>query len=148
MYETIILQKVPVISDKVPYLQLYVIVQLAFTVFILVTSIVQTRLHVSFAPNPSADLHDQDSTQRNKDPGTPLADNVASKNKSLVLEPMSIMEIIEIKDKTQTYLIAKWERLSCMTKVDIISFLVVLVSGVVCNAFFYATMMRGPPHIL
>ena len=148
VYETIILQKVPVNSDKVSYLQLYVIVQLAFTVFILVTSIVQTRLYVSFVKNPSADLHDQDSRQRNKDPGTPLANDVTSENKSLELEPMNMVEIIEIKEKTQTYLIAKWKRLPCMTKVDIISFLVVLVSQVVCNAFFYVTMMRGPPHIL
>ena len=119
----------------------------AFTVFILVTSIVQTQLYVSFAENPSADLHDQDSTQRNKDPGTPLTDNVTSETKSLELEHMNMMEIIEIKDNTQTYLIAKWKKLPCMTKVDIISFLVVLVSQVVCNAFFYVTMMRGPPHM-
>ena len=148
VYETIILQKVPVNSDKVSYLQLYVIVQLAFTVFILVTSIVQTRLYVSLAENPSADLHDQHSTKRNKDPGTTPANNVTSENRSLELELMDMAEIIEKKDKTKTYPIAIWKRLPCMTKVDIISFLVVLVSQVVCNAYFYVTMMRGPSHIL
>ena len=144
VYETIILQKVPVNSDKVSYLQLYVIVQLAFTVFILVTSIVQTRLYVISAENPSFDFQDRDSMKKNKDSGTPPANTVASANKSVDLELMNMMEIMEIKDKAQNNILTKWTRLPGMTKVDIISFLVVLISKVVCNVFFYVTKMRGP----
>ena len=144
VYETIILQKVPVNSDKVSYLQLYVIVQLAFTVFILVTSIVQTRLYVISSENPSFDFPDRDSMKKNKDSGTPPANIVAKENKSVELELMNMMEVMEIKDKARNNLYTKWTQLPGMTKVDIISFFVVLISQVVCNVFFYVTMMRGP----
>ena len=45
VYDTILMEKIPINSDKISYLQLYIAGQLAFTVFILIASIVQTRIN-------------------------------------------------------------------------------------------------------
>ena len=47
VYDTILMGKIPINSDKISYLQLYIAGQLAFTVFILIASIVQTRINTA-----------------------------------------------------------------------------------------------------
>ena len=49
VYDTILMEKIPINSDKISYLQLYIAGQLAFTVFILIASIVQTRINTLHA---------------------------------------------------------------------------------------------------
>ena len=44
VHETILIANVPVSSDKITYLQVYIEIQLAFTVFGLIVSIIQSRL--------------------------------------------------------------------------------------------------------
>ena len=51
VYDTILTEKIPVNSDKMSYLQLYIAAQLSCTVFVLLASIVQSRLHAAHPGN-------------------------------------------------------------------------------------------------
>ena len=44
VHETIIMANVPLSSDKITYLQIFIVIQLVFTVFVLIVSIVQSRI--------------------------------------------------------------------------------------------------------
>ena len=141
VYETIIMEKVPVNSDKTSYLQVYVITQLAFTVFILITSIIQTRIYEMFIGCPTEESTEQDAHTYNRirEPDTRTADDTRQYNTS----PESVykiggdpVDITDIKEQHNS-LMVKWKRLPFMTKIDIYSFFVVLVGQLAINAWFY-----------
>ena len=145
VYETIIMEKIPVNSDKTSYLQLYIIIQLAFTVLILIVSIIQTRIYEMSAESDAEKTCKTEKYRSTREQEDYFVDNNENKSSTTGCEAgTNMMNITGTKtSQAERGVLARLRKIPCMTKVDIISFFAVLIGQLACNVLFYNIVTQG-----
>ena len=150
VYQVILLEKMPMISDKITHLHLYMVCQLCVNVFTLAAVAIQTRfkngsLRSSSTDDPDPEIYSTENKRKN---------SLQSISKVSPF-PEAFAEEIEKKGK-RIWRFAILRQLRRLMRMDVISFCSLLIIQVACHAWFYSVVLatahgnrkwRGCDHI-